>query len=85
MNLNIKREQLKLAYEWKQIDVVTKSIITNERDWQVKKLTDEYMITLLYVENWIERSIRKSSQGKSSRFRSIVSWSWFSIEWFIWK
>ncbi len=41
MNLNIKREQLKLAYEWKQIDVVTKSIITNERDWQVKKLTDE--------------------------------------------
>ena len=51
MILDAKREQLNLAYEWKQIDVVTKSIIINERDWQVKKLTDQYMITLLCVES----------------------------------
>lgn len=35
LNLHRKRELLNLAYDWRQIDVVTKSIIIYERDWQV--------------------------------------------------
>lgn len=35
-SLETKLEQLNLAYQWRQIDIVTKSIIIHERDWQVK-------------------------------------------------
>ena len=75
MNLTAKREQLKLAYEWRQIDIVTRCIIINERDWQVKNSIDKSMVILLLssIENRIERSVRESSERKSSGFRSIVS------------
>lgn len=33
----MKEKQLDLAYRWKQIDIITKWIIINERDWQVRK------------------------------------------------
>lgn len=36
LNLKTKHEQLNLAYDWRQIDVVTKCIIIYERDWQVE-------------------------------------------------
>ena len=37
-SLSIKLEQLNLAYQWRQIDIVTKSIIVYERDWQVNMI-----------------------------------------------
>jgi hypothetical protein len=47
-----KREQLNLAYEWKQIDVVKNCIMKNERDWKVKNL-QKIINKLLncYIEN----------------------------------
>jgi len=35
MNIEQKREQLNLAFEWKRIDIIKNFIMTDEKDWQV--------------------------------------------------
>ena len=55
-----RREQLYLAYEWKQIDFVKESIMIYDQDWKVKKMcnTDTHLIFFnADLDDWFERFI----------------------------
>jgi hypothetical protein len=36
MNIEQKREQINLAFEWKRIDIIKNFIMKDDRDWKVK-------------------------------------------------
>ncbi|CAF3995725.1 unnamed protein product [Rotaria sordida] len=50
-----KREQLNLAYEWKQIDIIKNSIMKDERDWKKIELNDLFLKALIENQaNFVE-------------------------------
>ncbi|CAF1236916.1 unnamed protein product [Rotaria sordida] len=50
-----KREQLNLAYEWKQIDIIKNSIMKDERDWKKIELNDLFFKALIENQaNFVE-------------------------------
>ncbi|CAF3921870.1 unnamed protein product, partial [Rotaria sp. Silwood1] len=50
-----KREQLNLAYEWKQIDIVKNSIMKDERDWKRIELNDLFFKAMIENQaNFVE-------------------------------
>ncbi|CAF1648386.1 unnamed protein product [Rotaria sp. Silwood1] len=53
--LEEKREQLNLAYEWKQIDIVKNSIMKDERDWKRIELNDLFFKAMIENQaNFVE-------------------------------
>jgi hypothetical protein len=38
MNIEQKREQLNLAFEWKRIDIVRNFIMKDQNDWKVNEI-----------------------------------------------
>jgi hypothetical protein len=47
MNIEQKREQLNLAFEWKRIDIVKNLIMKNEKDWNTIELSDLFEKALI--------------------------------------
>jgi len=46
MNVEQKREQLNLAFEWNRVDIVKDIIMKDEQDWSVNRMFDLKMFKI---------------------------------------